>query len=168
MDQKGILSSGTKGTGNGRPTSMGTPRSRDVPLPSRVSPARRDGYAASSSPIVEHTRRLAIEAQAYRTLVRLQDLEGSMGDDEELLPAGEAEHRILRSFAQESPIYPGTEARQNVTVRRSRDRSSAERTPEAVTSRRSSLRDRDTSSAASGSAPSAGIHFFLEIWKRCH
>jgi hypothetical protein len=126
---------------------MGTPRSRDAPLPSRVSPARRDGYAASSSAIVEHTRRLAIEAQAYRTQVRLQDLEGSICDDEEILPSGEAEHRILRSFTQESPIYPGTEARQNVTIRRSRDRlsgqTSAARTPEAVTSRRSSLRERD-------------------------
>ncbi len=147
MDQKGVLLSGTKGTGNGRPTSMGTPRSRDVPLPSRVSPARRDGYAASSSPVVEHTRRVAMEAQAYRTQVRQQDLEGSVCDDEELLPAGEAEQRILRSFAQESPIYPDTAARQNVAVRRSRDRLSGQtavaRTPEAVTSRRYSLRDRD-------------------------
>ena len=147
MDQKGVLSSGTKGSGNRRPTSMGTPRSHDVPLPSRVSPARRDGYAASSSPIVEHTRRVAMEAQAYRTQVRQQDLGGSMCDDEEMLPTGEAEHRILRSFAQESPIYPGTETRQNFTVRRSRDQVSGQpstaRTPEAVTSRRSSLRDRD-------------------------
>ena len=126
---------------------MGTPRSRDVPLPSRVSPARRDGYAASSSSIVEHTRRVAMEAQAYRTQVRQQNLEGSVCDDEELLPAGEAEQRIFRSFAQESPIYPDTAARQNVTVRRSRDRLSGQtavaRTPETVTSRRSSLRDRD-------------------------
>ena len=143
MDQEEVFSSGTKKAGNRRPTSMGTPRSVDVPLPSRVSPARRDGYAASSSPLVEHTRRVAMEAQAYRTQARQQDLEGSMGDDEEILPAGEAEHRILRSFAQESPIYPGTEARQNVTVRRSRDRLSAGRTPDAVTSRRSSLRNRD-------------------------
>ncbi len=147
MDQKGVLSSGTKGSGNRRPTSMGTPRSRDAPLPSRVSPVRRDGYAASSSPIVEHTRRLAIEAQAYRTQRRLQDLEGSICNDEEVLPAGEAEHRILRSFAQESLTYPSMEARKNVTVRRSRDRlsgqTSAARTPEAITSRRSSLRERD-------------------------
>ena len=71
------------------------------------------------------------------------------GDDQdEMLPDGASELRILKSFAQESPVYPGTEARRNVTVRRSRDRLSGNstgeaRTPEAVASRRSSMRARD-------------------------
>ncbi len=124
-------------------------------MPLRVSPAKRDGFSTSSSPLVEHTRRVAIEAQAFRTHVRLQDL-GAAGrdelmardDQEEMLPDGASELRILRSFAQESPVYPGTEARRNVTVRRSRDRLSVNstgeaRTPEAVASRRPSIRARD-------------------------
>jgi hypothetical protein len=95
-----------------------------------------------------------MEAQAFRTRVRLQDLEraahngeGTHQDQEDMLPDDDSELRILRSFVKESPTYPNTEARQNVTVRRSRDRlsgrSSEIRTPEAVTGRRSSLRERD-------------------------
>jgi hypothetical protein len=133
---------------------LGTSRSLEAPLPSRVSPVRRDGYSTSSSPLVEHTRRVAMEAQAFRTRVRLQDLEraahngeGTHQDQEDMLLDDDSELRILRSFIQESPTYPNTEARQNVTVRRSRDRlsgrSSEIRTPEAVTGRRSSLRERD-------------------------
>ena len=149
MDQKVVLSSsGTSGTGNRRPTSSGATGNPEASLPSRISPAKRTGYTTSASPLVEHTRRVAMEAMAHRTSVRMQVLEEAARSDQEgMIPHDESELRILRSFAQESPIYPDTATRKNVTVRRSRDRhsglSSSVRTPEAITSRRSSIRDRD-------------------------
>jgi hypothetical protein len=69
MDKKDVFPSGTHRAGNRRPTSLGTSTSLEASLPSRVSPVRRDGYSSSSSPLVEHTRRVAMEAQAFRTHV---------------------------------------------------------------------------------------------------
>jgi hypothetical protein len=141
-----LLATGTPGTRARRETTSGSSSSPDTPLASRASPVRRSGYTSSSSPIVENTRRVAMEAQAFRTAARVRELEengrndavafGILGEDEGL--------------PYEAPEYlvPGTAARKNVTVRRSRDRLSERpiveaRTPEAVVSRRSSQRDRD-------------------------
>jgi hypothetical protein len=153
------LSAGTLEKGTRKGTTFGSSESQDPPSSSasRITPARRTGGLSSSSPLVEHTRRVAMEAQAYRTMVRLQDLEGSTrndavtGDGEEgdlpyevQSPVGEASPSLF----QAGSAFPGTAARQNVTVHRSRDRLSdrpvvAARSPEVFTSRRPSKRERD-------------------------
>ena len=108
--------------------------------------------ASPSSPagsvFLDYTRRTAVEAQAQRTSVRLMELEMA-AKNEELAQRFQGGQPDVGSPAlgDSPPAYPGTAARQNVTVRRSRDRLSAASrevtAPENITSRLSNRRTRD-------------------------
>ncbi len=94
-----------------------------------------------SPSVLDFTRRTQFEAQAYRTAVKVAEL-GSQ--------AKEATRDDAVDFSEEAPeqsVYPATEARRNVTVRRSRRLSGKPeiqpRTPEDVLKRRSQDRPRD-------------------------
>ncbi len=94
--------------------------------------------------MLDFARRTQMEAQAQRTAVRIAELEHESQD-------GDRNAATVARIEEDLPIgyvYPGTVARKNVTVRRSRDRLSGRpvvppRTPEDVLRRRSLDRPRD-------------------------
>jgi hypothetical protein len=108
--------------------------------PSMLRRSTRQGGSPLSlpSPVLDYARRTQMDAQAHRTSVRIAEL----GREVQHVQRNDA----VTGFVQEElPVdlaYPGTAARKNVTVRRSRDRlsnrpASVPRTPDGVTRRRS-------------------------------
>jgi hypothetical protein len=73
-----------------------------------------------------------MEAQAHRTAVRVGELERQavMGPGNGRNDAVDGRDDAGMENVRGSTTYPGTAARRNVTVRRSRDRASDSRTPE--------------------------------------
>ena len=98
---------------------------------------------------LDHAKRTAMEAQEYRTTLRITELrqgakrnDAVTEDDQEGGSAG-----IETDLpARVSPFVPNTAARRNITMRKSRDRLNddvALRTPDDVTKRRSYRREKD-------------------------
>ncbi len=120
------------------------PPARQSASVSRVSSSPALSSSSLSPSILDYTRRTLIEAQAFRTGVRIAELNSqatnATRDDAVVGEIGEDGDGL--------PVYPGTAARRNVTVRRSRDRLSGRpqvlpRTPEDVLRRRPMNRPRD-------------------------
>ena len=110
------------------PAQGNTKAARDGVSPSRESTPRRSirqidltrGTTPSltSPSVLEYARRTQVDAQAHRTSVRRAELERKAqggGRDDAVGEHGQEEQPSERA-------YPGTTARKNVTVRRSRDR----------------------------------------------
>ena len=109
---------------------------------SRSSPALSSSSLSPS--ILDYTRRTQVEAQAFRTGARITELDIQARD----VTRQDTVMRGMHEDDLEVPAYPGTVARRNVTVRRSRDRLSGRpqippRTPEDVLRRRPMDRPRD-------------------------
>jgi hypothetical protein len=120
--------------------------SRQSASVSRVSSRGSPALSSSSlSPsVLDFTRRTQAEAQAFRTGVRIAELDSqakkAKRNDASMAGVNEDESNL--------PVYPGTAARQNITVRRSRDRLSGRpqispRKSDDVLRRRSMDRPRD-------------------------
>jgi hypothetical protein len=117
------------------------------PIPRRSNRpfGSQNGSSPSLSPsVLDFARRTQIEAQAQRTSVKIGELERETQDAER----DEATVARVKEELPVGPVYPGTVARKNVTVRRSRDRLSGRslalpRTPEDVLRRRSLDHPRD-------------------------
>jgi hypothetical protein len=111
---------------------MRTPSDLPISLNARMSPGM-------SSPILESTKRTQMDAQAYRTMRRVGELER-----ESQSPNPPEVGSLFSGVAS----MPGTVARRNVTERRSRDRSSIafredSKSPEEILRRRSQDRPKD-------------------------
>jgi hypothetical protein len=116
---------------------------RQPPGTSPLSRARILSSPKSSSNL-EFTKKTMIEAQAYRTSVRVGELEREATRNDAVsngIREGEQQSVEADLFARVSPSYPNTAARRNITVRKSRDRldgAASSKSPEEITNRRSS------------------------------
>jgi hypothetical protein len=129
-----------------------------VPNPTPRRSNRPFGSPSGSSSslslsVLDFARRTQIEAQAQRTAVRIEELERDAERETQYADRDEATAVRVTEELPVEHIYPGTVARKNVTVRRSRDRLSGRplalpRTPEDVLRRRSLDRPRDKRSDA--------------------
>ena len=124
---------------------------------SRLVGSPRGSSSSLSPSILDYARRSQIEAQAYRTSARIAELELDAHKEERNDAVGV-------HGQEEKPFergYPGTAARKNITVRRSRDRLSGRpvvlpRTPEDLLRRRSVERPQDKRSDEKGQQSSRG------------
>ena len=147
MDQqKDVFSSdtsgGTPGTKTTRRGTSASVRSPSQSQATRVSPGKRAGSMVS--PTLEYTRQMASDAQAHRTAVRLSELKAQAKSRDDAV-GSDSQNEM---FEGEFDLVPGTVARRNITVRRSRDRLSSRpviesRTPEDLLQRRSNRRSID-------------------------
>ena len=97
-----------------------------------------------------------MEAQAHRTNVRLREL-GKQGDEDVMA----TNYQGRQPDDLPLPAYPNTAAKKNVTVRRSRDRMSAEpnpqpKSPEELTNRLPKRRERDVRYSMESESDSRG------------
>ena len=135
-------SGGTPGTNTARRVTSAPVRSSSQRQVPRVSPGKRAG--TMSSPTLDYARRMNIEAQAYRTAVRVAELDAQARGRNDAV-VGDSQNEMIEG---DFDLVPGTAARRNVTIRRSRDRLSARpvidpRTPEDLMQRRSVRRSID-------------------------
>jgi hypothetical protein len=135
--------------------------SSSTPGKSRASPLMTD-----ASLFLEYTKRTAMEAQAQRTNVRLLELEKEANDE-----VMAEDFQGVQPDDLPLPAYPGTAARKNVTVRRSRDRLSAvsstqPRSPEDLTLRLPKRRERDVRYSIESDTASRGATAFT--YRRQH
>ncbi len=123
--------------------SLSASQSASVPrMMQQGSPALSSSSLSPS--ILDFTRKTQVDAQAYRTAVRIAELES-----QEKNPT--RNDAVMAEMGTDEPAfsaYPGTEMRRNITVRRSRDRLSLKpdvlpRTPDDVLRRRPKDRPRD-------------------------
>jgi hypothetical protein len=122
----------------------------------RSSPAMSSSSLSPS--VLDFARMTQTQAQAQRTAARIAELE-SQGKEEARNDAV-----MMDMDEPEFTVYPGTVARRNITVRRSRDRLSGRpdvppRTPEHVLRRRSMDRPRDTEYGEQVSRATSAVTF---------
>ena len=98
---------------------------------------------------LEHTKRTAREAQEYRTMLRMAKLRQEVMRNDAVTEDDQEDRQTAIETdlpARVSPFVPNTAARRNITMRRSRDRLHDDvlpRTPDDITKRRSSRREKD-------------------------
>ena len=131
---------------------------------SRLVGSPRGSSSSLSPSILEYARRTQTEAQAHRTSTRIAELEFESHQEERNDAVG-IHGQEEKPFERE---YPGTAARKNITVRRSRDRLSGRpvvlpRTPENLLRRRSLERPQDKRSDEKGQQSTRGAAAVVHV-----